>query len=137
MTVKRLLGNLPSQVSRNKDLGTMAFQDSSAVNITGGIVKGESGVVSCPNGVATSFTTLPNVLGGCWIVNLYIATAAADTWSATYLVNTQGTSIVLTALRAGGAGAGFGLFNSGLTLQAKQSSGGGPFDINWSTLRIL
>lgn len=27
MTVKRLLGSAPSQVSRNRDLGTMAFQD--------------------------------------------------------------------------------------------------------------
>ena len=29
MTTKRLLGSAPSQVSRNRDLGTMAFQDSS------------------------------------------------------------------------------------------------------------
>lgn len=28
MTIKRLIGSAPSQVSRNKDLGTMAFQDA-------------------------------------------------------------------------------------------------------------
>lgn len=30
MTIKKLLGSAPSQVSRNKDLGTMAFQDADA-----------------------------------------------------------------------------------------------------------
>jgi hypothetical protein len=36
MTIKRLLGSAPSQVSRNKDLGNMAFQDRDGINITGG-----------------------------------------------------------------------------------------------------
>lgn len=31
MTIKRLIGSDPSQISRNKDLGTMAFQDVSLV----------------------------------------------------------------------------------------------------------
>lgn len=31
-----LLGTSPNQVPTNADLGTMAFQDQSAVNITGG-----------------------------------------------------------------------------------------------------
>lgn len=31
MTIKRLIGSAPSQVSRNKDLGTMAWQDASLV----------------------------------------------------------------------------------------------------------
>lgn len=136
MTVKRLIGSAPSQVSRNKDLGSMAFQSADAVSITGGLVRGESGAVSCPNGVNTVFTTLPNVPVGCFIVNIGIATGAASTWSSTYLVNTQATSVVITALRQGSAG-GFGISNSGLTLSAVQSSGGGPFDIVWSTLRIL
>ena len=36
MAIKRLLGSAPSQVSTNKNLGTMAFQDQAGVNITGG-----------------------------------------------------------------------------------------------------
>jgi hypothetical protein len=33
-----LIGNKPNQVPSNGDLGTLAFQDANAVNITGGIV---------------------------------------------------------------------------------------------------
>lgn len=33
MTVKRLIGTAPSQVSRNSDLGNMAFQNKEGVNI--------------------------------------------------------------------------------------------------------
>lgn len=33
MTVKRLIGSAPSQVSRNRDLGTMAFQNKDGINI--------------------------------------------------------------------------------------------------------
>jgi hypothetical protein len=36
MTIKRLLGSAPNQVSTNKNLGTMAFQDVNAVTIGGG-----------------------------------------------------------------------------------------------------
>lgn len=36
MTIKRLLGSAPNQVSTNKNLGSMAFQDQAGVNITGG-----------------------------------------------------------------------------------------------------
>jgi len=36
MTIKRLLGSAPSQVSTNKNLGTMAWQDQAGVNIGGG-----------------------------------------------------------------------------------------------------
>ena len=36
MAIKRLIGSAPSQISRNKDFGTMAWQDQSGVNITGG-----------------------------------------------------------------------------------------------------
>ena len=135
MTIKKLIGTDPNQVPLNRDLGGMAYQDPTAVSILGGIVRGESGSVSGANGVATSFITLPDVPGGCWIVNAYISTGAAATWSSTYLVNTQGSSVVITALRA--APAPLPITNSGLTLQVTQSSGGGPFDIVWSTLRIL
>lgn len=136
MTIKKVIGTAPSQVPRNKDLGTMAYQDANAVNILGGIVRGESGSVSAPTGVPVDFITLPEVPGSCYIVNVYLSTNAVETWSSTYLVNTQGPSVVITALRAGIAG-GFGVTNSGLTLRVTQSSGGGPFDIVWSTLRLL
>lgn len=36
MAIKRLIGSAPSQISRNKDFGTMAWQDQSGVNILGG-----------------------------------------------------------------------------------------------------
>ena len=36
MTIKRLLGSAPSQVSTNKNFGTMAWQDQAGVNIGGG-----------------------------------------------------------------------------------------------------
>jgi hypothetical protein len=35
VTIKRLLGSAPSQVSRNKDLGKLAFQDIPSYNGTG------------------------------------------------------------------------------------------------------
>lgn len=38
MTVKRLIGQGPSQISRNKDLGSLAFMDADGVNIKGGNV---------------------------------------------------------------------------------------------------
>jgi hypothetical protein len=36
VTIKRLLGSAPNQVSTNKNLGDMAFQDAEGVNIIGG-----------------------------------------------------------------------------------------------------
>jgi hypothetical protein len=36
MTIRRLLGSAPSQVSRNRDLGDMAFQDMDGINVRGG-----------------------------------------------------------------------------------------------------
>ena len=133
--IKKLLGTKPSQVPRNRDLGTMAYQDASGVNIQGGLVRGEGGVVSAPNNTATTIITLPNVRAGCWIVNIFIETDAAATWSSTYLVNTQASSVVITALRAG-SGSGFVLTNSSLALQAAQGSGATQI-IGWSALRIL
>lgn len=46
MTIKRLIGSAPSQVSRNKDLGTMAFQSSDAVRVGQLIATGKSTDVS-------------------------------------------------------------------------------------------
>jgi hypothetical protein len=43
-----LIGNLPNQVPTNGDLGTMAFQDSSSVNITGGTVDVSAGTAALP-----------------------------------------------------------------------------------------
>jgi hypothetical protein len=36
MTTKRLIGSAPSQISRNKDFGTMAWQDELSVYLGGG-----------------------------------------------------------------------------------------------------
>jgi hypothetical protein len=43
-----LIGNKPNQVPSNGDLGTLAFQDSNAVNITGGVVGVSAGTASAP-----------------------------------------------------------------------------------------
>jgi hypothetical protein len=43
-----LIGNKPNQVSTNGDLGTLAFQDSNAVNISGGIVDVSAGTAALP-----------------------------------------------------------------------------------------
>jgi hypothetical protein len=43
-----LIGNKPSQVPSNGDLGTLAFQDSNAVNITGGVVDVSAGTAALP-----------------------------------------------------------------------------------------
>jgi hypothetical protein len=130
------IGTEPNEIPLNQHLGDMAYQTAESVSILGGLVRGESGSVSAPNGVPVAIATLPDVRGGCWIVNIYLPTNVVSTWSSTYLVNTQSTSVVITPLRAGD-GAGFALTNTGLTLLVSQGSGGGPFEIVWSTLRIL
>jgi len=43
-----LLGSKANQVSTNGDLGTLAFQDSNAVNITGGVVDVSAGTAALP-----------------------------------------------------------------------------------------
>jgi hypothetical protein len=43
-----LVGNKPNQVPSNGDLGTLAFQDSNAVNITGGVVDVSAGTAALP-----------------------------------------------------------------------------------------
>ena len=76
MAIKRLLGSAPSQVSTNKNLGTMAFQDQAGVNITGGTA-----------------SNLQNV------TNLYVAqpTPSAINASATLTVAQLLTRIITTA----------------------------------------
>ena len=44
-----LIGNKPNQVPSNGDLGTLAFQDANAVNITGGIVDVSAGTAALPS----------------------------------------------------------------------------------------
>lgn len=51
MTIKRLLGSAPSQVSRNRDLGTMAFQNKESVQI--GNIGAAADVVTLGNGQVT------------------------------------------------------------------------------------
>jgi hypothetical protein len=43
-----LVGNKPNQVPSNGDLGTLAFQDSNAVNISGGTVDVSAGTAALP-----------------------------------------------------------------------------------------
>lgn len=47
MTIKRLLGSAPSQVSRNKDLGRLAFRDTHMVQVpASATAAGETGQVA-------------------------------------------------------------------------------------------
>jgi hypothetical protein len=58
-----LIGNKPNQVPTNGDLGTLAFQDANAVNITGGVITA-SGAFSANGG-----TTLGDASGDALTIN--------------------------------------------------------------------
>ena len=79
-----LIGNKPNQVSTNGDLGTMAFQDANAVNITGGNVSNLQNlntvfaVQPTPSAINASATlTIAQLLTG--IITTNSATAVAFT----------------------------------------------------------
>ena len=57
MAIKRLIGSAPSQISRNKDFGTMAWQDQSGVNITGGSASN----LQLSGGAANNLQNLSNI----------------------------------------------------------------------------
>ena len=78
--MSKVIGTAPYQVPTNADLGTMAFQDSSAVNITGGII---SLTGSSSNVASISTTTGALILtGGAGIGgNLYVGGTISGTLS--------------------------------------------------------
>jgi len=70
MTVKKLLGNQPGQVSRNRDLGTIAFQNANggSVDNLGGYLSGQIGLTGKlkPNtrpGFICDFVSTPKLNG--------------------------------------------------------------------------
>ena len=82
MTIKRLLGSAPSQVSRNKDLGDMAFQDIDGVNILGGTASNVQNLTNLfvaqptPSAINTSATlTIAQLLTRIITTNSAIAVA--------------------------------------------------------------
>ena len=82
MAIKRLLGSAPSQVSTNKNLGTMAWQDSKAIGSTGtlGFVAGAGGAVTQATSRTTG-VTLNNSTG-----QITMFSAAGSATAATFTV---------------------------------------------------
>jgi hypothetical protein len=85
MTIKRLLGSAPSQVSTNKNLGNMAFQDKSAIGSTGtlGFVAGAGGAVT----QLTSRTTGVTLNASCGQITMFSAAGSAT--AATFTVTSS------------------------------------------------
>lgn len=90
MTIKRLIGSLPSQVSRNKDLGKLAFQDfppfvgtglaaSTIASATTIAPLAQVSFVSGTTAIAT-ITPPPSLVGGGFII--LIPTGAFTTTTA-------------------------------------------------------
>jgi hypothetical protein len=75
VTIKRLLGSAPNQVSTNKNLGDMAFQDSSAIGSNGtlGFISGAGGAVT----QASSRTTGVTLNASCGQITMFSAAGSA------------------------------------------------------------
>jgi hypothetical protein len=86
MTIKRLFGSAPSQVSRNKDLGDLAFQDRAAIGSTGtlGFVSGAGGAVT----QLISRTTGVTLNASCGQITMFSAAGSATAASFT-VTNSQ------------------------------------------------
>ena len=100
MAIKRLIGSAPSQISRNKDFGTMAWQDNTAIGSTGtlGFVAGAGGVVT----QLTSRTTGVTLNKSCGQITMFSAAGSAT--AATFTVtNSQvaSTDIVRVCQQSG------------------------------------
>lgn len=103
--------------------------------VTGATFSSTSGTyVNAPNATAVTLTTLPNVASGTWIVNAALQASSAPSWSAVYIVTTQGTSTAVTLLKA--ATGTLTVSMSGLNLQATQTSTF-SYSIVWSILRLF
>ena len=89
MTIKRLLGSAPSQVSTNKNLGTMAWQDKAAIGSTGtlGFVAGAGGAVTQLTSRTTG-VTLNNSTG-----QITMFSAAGSATAATFTVTNSQVAI--------------------------------------------
>ena len=94
MTIKRLLGSAPSQVSTNKNLGDMAFQDSSAIGSNGtlGFISGAGGAVT----QLTSRTTGVTLNASCGQITMFSAAGSAT--AATFTVTNSQVGIADTII---------------------------------------
>jgi hypothetical protein len=114
MTIKRLLGSAPSQVSRNKDLGDLAFQDSSAIGSNGtlGFISGAGGAVTQATSRTTGVTlnktngaiTLVSAAGSVTYQSFTVTNstvAATDTIIVNQKSGTDKYIILITAVAAG------------------------------------
>ena len=122
MTIKRLLGSAPSQVSTNKNLGTMAFQDKAAIGSTGtlGFVAGAGGAVT----QATSRTTGVTLNKSCGQITMFSAAGSAT--AATFTVTNS--QVAATDIIRVNQQSGTNLYNFLITAVAN-----GSFNITFYT----
>jgi hypothetical protein len=89
MTTTRLIGSAPNQVPRNRDLGTLAFQDSKAISSTGtlgfGLNSGVGGAVTQLTSRTTG-VTLNNSTGA---ITLFSTTTTAGQTISFTITNNQ------------------------------------------------
>jgi len=59
--MSKQVGTKPYQTPRNADLGTMAYQDSNAVNIDGGVIRSDSLKVGESDNISSALTSLRGI----------------------------------------------------------------------------
>jgi len=106
MAIKRLIGSAPSQISRNKDFGTMAWQDSKAIGSTGtlGFAVGQNvgAVAPTQTGSRTGAITVNASTG---TITLFSTTTTAGQTTTCTVTNSQvGLNDVILITQQTGAG---------------------------------
>ena len=108
----------------------------SASNIkqtVGGIFSTVNGSVSAANATSTTLFTIPNVSFSTWMVSVQLDAADTPNYSAYAIVSTQNASVRLLTNVAGSL---LTINNSGLNIQATQSSGI-TTTIYYSAIRVM
>jgi hypothetical protein len=99
----------------------------------GGIFSTVNGSVSAASTTATTIFTIPNVNASTWIISVQLQAGDTANYSALAIVSTQNGSI---RFMSNTAGALMTIGNSGLNIQATQSSGT-TTNIYYSAIRIM
>jgi hypothetical protein len=101
--------------------------------VAGGKFRTVSGSVSAATATATTLFTVPTQIGA-YLVTVNVDADAANLYSATYIVNTQGgSSTVATIIYKGSL---ISVSMSGYAVQGTQTSGGTAL-IQYSAMRIF
>ena len=94
MATKKLIGSDRNQVSYNRDLGTMAFQDTKAIASTGILGFAPGTGVGSANTQTVSRTSTVTVNASCGQITMYSAAGSAT--AATFTVNNNQVASVDT-----------------------------------------